>query len=129
MQKYQHIYNAAMNILAVEYLVKERNHNKFFDSVEILLSFDNTDMLCLNVDLSLNMHIANLGLMIIGGDYDKQKGILFSTLKKKREACEFIEGDKTVAEIVASMTEEQKKALYYIVGRSMEENERGIELD
>lgn len=45
MQKYQHIYNAAMNILAVEYLVKERNHAKFFDSVEILLSFDNTDML------------------------------------------------------------------------------------
>lgn len=84
MQKYQHIYNAAMNILAVEYLVKERNHAKFFDSVEILLSFDNTDMLCLGVDLSLNMQIANLGLMIIGGNYDKQKGILLSTLKKKK---------------------------------------------
>lgn len=121
MREYQHIYNAAVNILAVEYLVKERNHKKFFDSIEILLSFDNADMLCLDVDLSLNRHIANLGLMIIGGDYDEQKGILLLALKKKRETGEYIEGDKTVSDVVESMTEEQKKALYYIVGRSMEE--------
>lgn len=90
MRKYQHVYNAAVNILAVEYLVKELNHKKYFDGTEILSSFDDADMLSLDVKISLNMHIANLGLMIIEGDYDDQKEILLSALKEKRETGEYI---------------------------------------
>lgn len=123
MRKYQHIYNAGANILAVEYLIKELNHKKFFDNIEILLSFDDTDMLSLDIDLSLNRHVDNLGLMIIEGDYDEQKEILLSALSTKRETGEYIDDDKTVSDIIDSMTEEQKNVMYYIVGKLMNAKE------
>ena len=123
MRKYQHIYNAGANILAVEYLIKELNYKKFFDNIEILLSFDDADMRCLDVDLSLNRHADNLGLMIIEGDYDEQKEILLSALRTKRATGAHIDDNKTVSDVINSMTKEQQNILYYIVGKLMNAKE------
>lgn len=79
------IWDAAINILAVEFLVKENKPEKYKEYVDILSSFDDIDMEDLRIDLSLNMHIQNLGEMISQGDYDEQKEILFYGLKTKTE--------------------------------------------
>lgn len=79
------VWDAAINILAVEFLVKENNPQKYSENHDILSSFDDIDMEDLRIDLSLNMHIQNLGEMISQGDYDEQKEILFRGLKTKKE--------------------------------------------
>lgn len=79
------IWDAAINILAVEFLVKENNPEKYKEYTDILFSFDDIDMEDLRIDLSLNMHIQNLGEMISQGDYDEQKEILFYGLETKKE--------------------------------------------
>ena len=79
------IWDAAINILAVEFLVKENNPEKYSEFHDILSSFDDIDMEVLRIDLSFNMHIRNLGEMISQGDYDEQKEILFYALKTKKE--------------------------------------------
>lgn len=79
------IWNAAINILAVEFLVKENNPEKYKECVDVLSSFDDIDMEDLRIDLSLNMHTRNLGEMISQGDYDEQKEILFYGLNMKKE--------------------------------------------
>lgn len=79
------VWDAAINILAVEFLVKENNPEKYKEYTDILSSFDDVDMENLRIDLSFNMHIRNLGEMISQGDYDEQKEILFYGLKMKKE--------------------------------------------
>lgn len=79
------IWDAAINILAVEFLVKKNDYEKYKECVDILSSFDDIDMEDLRIDLSFNMHIQNLGEMISQGDYDEQKEILFNGLKTKKE--------------------------------------------
>lgn len=79
------VWDAAINILAVEFLVKENNYEKYKECADVLSSFDDIDMEDLRIDLSLNMHIQNLGAMISQGDYDEQKEILFYGLKMKKE--------------------------------------------
>lgn len=88
-KKYGHIFNAAVNILAVECLVKENNDDRYSECIEILRSFDDMDMLYLDVSFSLNMHIQNLGEMITQGDYDEQKEILFNALEEKKETGKY----------------------------------------
>lgn len=78
-------YNAAVNILAVEFLVKERAIEKYSRYIKILYTFDTLDLLCLDISLSFNKHISNLGAMITQGDYDSQRDILFAALKEKQE--------------------------------------------
>lgn len=85
MLAHRDIWDAAINILAVEFLVKENNPEKYKECTDILSSFDDIDMEDLRIDLSLNMHIQNLGEMISQGDYDEQKEILFYGLKTKKE--------------------------------------------
>lgn len=84
-------YNAAINILAVEYLVKTYNfetYKKYTDAVHDICR-DVSCYISLYVDLSHNMHINNLGEMISQGDYDRQKErllyILDTYLKESEE--------------------------------------------
>lgn len=79
------VWDAAINILAVEFLVKKNDYEKYKEYADVLSSFDDIDMDDLRIDLSLNMHIQNLGEMISQGDYDEQKEILFRGLKTKKE--------------------------------------------
>lgn len=85
------VWDAAINILAVEFLVKENNPQKYSENHDILSSFDDIDMDGLRIDLSLNMHIQNLGEMITQGDYNEQKEILFRGLKTKKEKGSYCE--------------------------------------
>lgn len=74
-------YNAAVNILAVEYLVKENNPEEYDRRIEQLYKVrDCSDISSLTFLLSFNMHISNLGEMITQGDYDDQKEILLNFL-------------------------------------------------
>ena len=83
-QEYRSVFNAAVNILAVEYLVKRNDREQYSKYLEILYAFDDIDMACLEIDLSFNKHIENLGCMITQGDYDYQKEILLSAIKDKK---------------------------------------------
>lgn len=88
-QEYRSVFNAAVNILAVEYLVKRNDREQYSKCLEILYAFDDIDMASLEIDLSFNKHIENLGCMITQGDYDYQKEILFSAIKNKKEIDEY----------------------------------------
>ena len=83
-QEYRSVFNAAVNILAVEYLVKRNDREQYSKYLEILYAFDDIDMAYLEIDLSFNKHIENLGCMITQGDYDYQKEILLSAIKDKK---------------------------------------------
>lgn len=84
-QEYRSVFNAAVNILAVEYLVKRNDREQYSKYLEILYTFDDIDMAFLEIDLSLNKHIENLGCMITQGNYDCQKEILLSAIKNKKK--------------------------------------------
>lgn len=74
--------NAAVNILAVEYLIKTDNYSEYSRQVTKLSKLSDTDLICLDVTLSLNMHIDNLGAMITQEDYEHQKELLFKFLEE-----------------------------------------------
>lgn len=82
--KYGKTFNAAVNILAVEYLIKENWPVIYSSYIELLESFDDIDISILDVELSLNMHIENLGAMITQGDYDEQRDLLIEVLDRKK---------------------------------------------
>lgn len=82
MTNIERAFNAAVNILAVEFLVKTDNEEEYSKWINKVYSLDDTDLEVLNVCLSLNMHTKNLGEMITQGDYDTQKGILFNALDR-----------------------------------------------
>lgn len=82
--KYGKAFNAAVNILAVEFLVKENLPEVYSSYIELLESFDDIDISILDVELSLNMHIENLGAMITQGDYDEQRDLLIEALDRKK---------------------------------------------
>lgn len=77
-------YNAAVNILAVEYLIKENNPEEYGRRIEQLYKVrDCSDISSLAFLLSFNMHISNLGAMITQGDYDEQKETLLNFLDER----------------------------------------------
>lgn len=78
-------FNAAVNLLAVEYLVKTKDNEKYGQLIEQLYALDSQDWSDLNIELSLNMHIRNLGEMISQGDYDDQLHNLLEFLISKRK--------------------------------------------
>lgn len=82
--RYGKIFNASVNILAVEFLVKNNQPNTYSSYVELLYQFDDDDMSVLEIGLSLNMHIENLGAMITQCDYYEQKDLLFDYLYRKK---------------------------------------------
>lgn len=66
-------YTTAINILAVEYLVKTDNLEEYHRRIEQVYALSDSDLDLLHIYLSLNMHTSSLGAMITQGDYDKQK--------------------------------------------------------
>lgn len=76
--------NAAVNILAVEHLVKENNYEEYSRKIDIFRSLSDDELSDLYFSLSLNMHIHNLGCMITQGDYEYQKEILFLFLDGRK---------------------------------------------
>ena len=84
------IFNACVNILAVEFLIK-KNDRESYDKYRTVLCniFNNEEYKSekdvLEICLPLNKHIRNLGEMITRKDYDEQKELLFEILKEVLE--------------------------------------------
>ena len=76
-------FNAAVNILAVEYLVKTDNKEEYAKRINQVYSLDEFELSVLWVGLTLNMHAKNLGEMITQGDYEEQREYLFEFLDEK----------------------------------------------
>ena len=66
-------YVTAINILAVEYLIKTDNHEEYSRRCEQVSALQEWELSSLWVWLSLNMHTSTLGAMITHGDYDNQR--------------------------------------------------------
>lgn len=80
-------YVAAVNILAVEFLVKTNDREKYTRYVNKVSELDNDKLEQLYILLSLNMHTSTLGAMITQGDYDIQKGALLNFLNAEMVKC------------------------------------------
>ena len=76
-------FNTAINILAVEYLVKTTNEKEYGEWSEKLYALNDDELDLLYFKLSFNMHTANLGAMITQGDYDYQREILLEFLNRE----------------------------------------------
>ena len=74
-------YVTAINILAVEYLIKTHNEAEYGWWCSKVNSLSETELESLQIHLSLNMHASSLGAMITQGDYEHQKEVLFDFLK------------------------------------------------
>ena len=81
----QKAFDAAINILAVEYLIKTSNREEYGRLGDVLNTLNNYELERLYVDLSVNMHVNNLGEMITHDDYNFQKELLFLFLDEKLE--------------------------------------------
>ena len=66
-------YVTAINILAVEYLIKSCNWDEYVRRCEQVVALDEDDLTILQIDLSLNMHTSSLGAMITQFDYNTQR--------------------------------------------------------
>jgi hypothetical protein len=78
-------YVTAVNILAVEYLIKTDNEAEYSRLCEKVYKLDLGDLESLFILLDLNMHTSSLGAMITQGDYDTQKRILLEYLEGKEQ--------------------------------------------
>ena len=78
-------YITAINILAVEYLVKTNNPEEYGRRVEQVYELSDDDLQILYIWLSLNMHTSSLGAMITQGDYDTQRDELLNFLDHPEE--------------------------------------------
>jgi hypothetical protein len=78
-------YVTAVNILAVEYLIKTDNEAEYGRLIDIVYKLDLGDLESLFILLDLNMHTSSLGAMITQGDYDTQKRILLEYLEGKEQ--------------------------------------------
>lgn len=78
-------YCTAINILAVEYLIKQRREDEYSRRVDQVTRLDEDELNTLYWKLSLNMHTSTLGAMITQGDYDYQREALLSFLDEIEE--------------------------------------------
>lgn len=78
-------YTTAVNILAVEYLIKTDNKEEYSRRIEQVYALTEIELDILYYRLSLNMHTSNLGAMITQGDYDTQREELFYFLDELEE--------------------------------------------
>ena len=69
-ERAQRAFNAAVNVLAVEYLIKENRPDLYEKYINILYGYDNDHLEMLDIWIGFNRHIQNLGAMITQGDYD-----------------------------------------------------------
>ena len=73
-------YTTAINILAVEYLVKTDDKDEYSKRCKQVSELTEDDLVILHIYLSLHMHTSSLGAMITQGDYDRQRKILLDFL-------------------------------------------------
>lgn len=66
-------YVTAINILAVEYLVKVYNEEEYSRRCNQVNDLTETGLSILRYWLSINRHASTLGAMITQGDYDHQR--------------------------------------------------------
>lgn len=78
-------YITAINILAVEYLVKTNNPEEYGRRVNQVYELTDVELEILYIWLSLNMHTSSLGAMITQGDYDTQRDELMTFLDHPEE--------------------------------------------
>lgn len=78
-------YITAINILAVEYLVKTNNPEEYSRRVQQVYDLTEVELEILYIWLSLNMHTSSLGAMITQGDYDNQRDELMTFLDHPEE--------------------------------------------
>ena len=69
-------YTTAINILAVEYLIKADNYKEYSERVGQIYELNEEELAALHICLSLNMHTSSLGAMITQGDYEHQREAL-----------------------------------------------------
>lgn len=79
------VYVTAINILAVEYLIKTDNKEEYIRRVEQVSGLTDYELTYLWVELSLNMHTSSLGAMITHGDYEHQKENLLNFLDRHKD--------------------------------------------
>lgn len=73
-------YTTAINILAVEYLIKTNDREEYERRCEQLSDLSEDYLSVLHIWLSLNMHTSSLGAMITQGDYNYQRNSLLMFL-------------------------------------------------
>ena len=78
-------YCTAINILAVEYLVKTNDWEEYSKRVQQVYELTETEMSVLYINLSLNKHTSTLGAMITQGDYEAQRDELMHFLDNPDE--------------------------------------------
>ena len=80
--EYAEAYVTAINILAVEYLIKHYNWDEYCKWGYVVNSLTDEDLICLQVALSFNCHTSSLGAMITHGDYEHQRERLMAFLEE-----------------------------------------------
>lgn len=78
-------YVTAINILAVEYLVKTNNPDEYSRRIQQVYKLTDDELSVLWVWLSMNRHTSTLGAMITQGDYDYQREDLLDFLDHPEE--------------------------------------------
>lgn len=73
-------YTTAINILAVEYLIKTDNREEYSRRVKQVYELTEDELVILDVYFSLNRHDSSLGAMITQGDYEGQREDLLDFL-------------------------------------------------
>lgn len=66
-------YTTAINILAVEYLIKTDNHEEYSRRINQVYLLTEIELEILYIHLSLNKHTSSLGAMITQDDYESQR--------------------------------------------------------
>lgn len=78
-------YAAAVNLLAVEYLVKRNDPEGYKKYINIFYKLTDEDLDELDFRLGLNRHISTVGAMITQGDYDSLIQDLIEYLEEKEK--------------------------------------------
>ena len=66
-------YCTAINILAVEYLLRGYDPEEYIRRGKQVSALTEDELIVLYIDLSLNMHTSTLGAMVTQGDYETQR--------------------------------------------------------
>ena len=83
-------YCTAINILAVEYLIKINNPEEYSRRVNQVCDLTEDELSLLYIDLNLNKHTSTLGAMITQHDYDTQRELLLDFLDYPENRFDFL---------------------------------------
>lgn len=78
-------YTTAINILAVEYLVRTYNWGEYTKRCKQVYELTTAELISLYVTLSMNKHTSNLGAMISHGEFGGQRDDLLYFLDHPEE--------------------------------------------